>query len=39
MIIEAPRGEILHGAPDRGRLTVVLYLFHFVMIAPTVVAF
>ncbi len=24
MIIETPRGEILHGAPDRGRLTVIL---------------
>ncbi len=26
MIIETPRGEILHGAPDRGRLTVILFL-------------
>ncbi len=27
-----PRGEILHGAPDRGRLSVVLYVFHFLII-------
>ncbi len=26
MIIETPRGEILHGAPDRGRLTVIVFL-------------
>ncbi len=26
MIIETPRGEILHGAPARGRLTVILFL-------------
>ncbi len=31
-----PRGEILRGAPDRGRLSVVLYVFHFLIIAPTV---
>ncbi len=28
MIIETPRGEISHGAPDRGRLTVILCFFH-----------
>ncbi len=38
-IIDAPRGEILHGAPVRGRLTVILNFFHFLIIAPTVVAF
>ncbi len=26
MIFETPQGEILHGAPDRGRLTVILFL-------------
>ncbi|CDQ72940.1 unnamed protein product [Oncorhynchus mykiss] len=31
----SPRG-ILRGAPDRGRLSVVLYIFHFLIIAPTV---
>uniref|UniRef100_A0A3P9D839 C2H2-type domain-containing protein n=1 Tax=Maylandia zebra TaxID=106582 RepID=A0A3P9D839_9CICH len=36
MIILTPRDEILRGAPDRGRLSVVLYVFHFLMIAPTV---
>ncbi len=36
MIILTPRGEILRGAPDRGRLSVVLYVFHFLIIAPTV---
>ncbi|KAM9418539.1 uncharacterized protein ACWYII_022089 isoform 2-T2 [Salvelinus alpinus] len=36
VIILTPRGEILRGAPDRGRLSVVLYVFHFLMIAPTV---
>ncbi len=36
VIILTPRGEILHGAPDRGRLSVVLYVFHFLIIAPTV---
>ncbi|CDQ83743.1 unnamed protein product [Oncorhynchus mykiss] len=35
-IILTPRGEILRGAPDRGRLSVVLYVFHFLIIAPTV---
>ncbi len=29
MIILTPWGEILHGAPDRGRLMVILYFFHF----------
>ncbi len=28
--------KILRGAPDRGRLSVVLYVFHFLIIAPTV---
>ncbi len=28
MITETPRGGILHGAPDRGRLTVILCFFH-----------
>ncbi len=36
VIILIPRGEILRGAPDRGRLSVVLYVFHFLIIAPTV---
>ncbi len=36
VIILTPRGEILHRAPDRGRLSVVLYVFHFLIIAPTV---
>ncbi len=36
VIILTPRGEILRGAPDRGRLSVVLYVFHFLIIAPTV---
>ncbi len=39
MIIETPRGEILHGVPDRGRLTVILCFFHLRIIAPTVVTF
>ncbi len=39
MIIETPRGEILHGATDRGRLTVILCFFHLRIIAPTVVTF
>ncbi len=39
MIIETPRDEILHGAPDRGRLTVILCFFHLRIIAPTVVTF
>ncbi len=38
-IIDTPRGEILHGAPIWGRLTVILNFFHFRIIAPTVVAF
>jgi len=29
-----PRDEILCGAPDRGRLSVVLYVLHFLTIAP-----
>ncbi len=29
VIILTPRGENLRGAPDRGRLSVVLYVFHF----------
>ncbi len=37
MITETPRGEILHGAPDRGRLTVILCFFHLPIISPTVV--
>jgi len=36
IIILTPRDEILRGAPDRGRLSVVLYVFHFLTIAPTV---
>ncbi len=36
VIILTPRGEILRGAPERGRLSVVLYVFHFLIIAPTV---
>ncbi len=39
MIIETPRGEILHGAPDRGRSTVILCFFHLRIITPTVVTF
>ncbi len=35
VIILTPRGEVLRGAPDRGRLSVVLYVFHFLIIAPT----
>ncbi len=38
-IIDTPWGEILHVAPVRGRLTVILNFFHFLIIAPTVVAF
>ncbi len=38
-IIDTPQGEILHGAPVRGRLTVIFNFFHFVIIAPTVAAF
>ena len=36
VIILTPRGEILRGAPDQGKLSVVLYVFHFLIIAPTV---
>ncbi len=39
MIIETPRGEILQGSPDRGRLTVILCFFHLWIITPTVVTF
>ncbi len=39
MIFETPRGEILHGAPVRGRLTVILCFFHLWIITPTVVTF
>ncbi|KAJ0019058.1 hypothetical protein NQD34_006627 [Periophthalmus magnuspinnatus] len=35
VVILTPRGEILCGVPDRGRLSVVLYVFHFLIIAPT----
>ncbi len=38
-ITDTPQREILHGAPVRGRLTVILNFFHFLIIAPTVVAF
>ncbi len=38
-IIDTPRGKIVYGAPVRGRLTVILNFFHFLIIAPTVVAF
>uniref|UniRef100_A0A3B4DYX7 ST3 beta-galactoside alpha-2,3-sialyltransferase 1 n=1 Tax=Pygocentrus nattereri TaxID=42514 RepID=A0A3B4DYX7_PYGNA len=36
MIILTPRDWILRGAPDQGRLSMVLYVFHFLTIAPTV---
>ncbi|KAL1022728.1 hypothetical protein UPYG_G00031560, partial [Umbra pygmaea] len=36
VIILTPRGEILCRAPDRGRLSVVLYVIHFLIIDPTV---
>ncbi len=39
MISETPRGEILRGAPVRGRLTVILCFFHLRIITQTVVAF
>src|SRR4029434_3261906 len=39
MITDTARGEILHGAPDRGRLAVVWCCFHLLIIAPTVVCF
>ncbi len=38
MIIETPRGEILHGAPVWGRLTVIYFFFHLRIIAPIVAA-
>ncbi len=38
VIILTPRGEILRGAPDRGRLSVVLYVFHFLIIAPQLIS-
>ena len=36
LVIDIPRGEILRGAPDGGRLVVTLCFFHFLIIAPTV---
>ncbi len=39
VIIETPQGEISHGAPDRGRLTVILCFLHLRIIAPTVITF
>lgn len=39
IILETPGGEILRGDPDRGRWAVILWFFHFRIIAPTVVAF
>ena len=39
IIIDIPRGKILHGAPDRGRLAVTLCFFHFLIIPPTVFNF
>ena len=36
VIILTPRVEIMRGATDRGRLSVVLYVFYFLIIAPTV---
>ena len=39
IIIDIPRGKILLGAPDRGRLVVTLCFFHLLIIAPTVVNF
>ncbi len=39
MIIETPRGEIYHEAPDRGRLTAILCFFHLRIHASTVVTF
>ncbi len=38
-IIETPRGEILHGAPVRGRLIVILCFFYLQIIATAVVTF
>ena len=37
IIIIAPWGEILHGAPHRGHLMVILCVFHFQIMASTVV--
>src|SRR4029434_1685572 len=34
MIIDTARGDILHGAPERERLTVVWCCFHLRIIAP-----
>ncbi len=39
MITETPRDEILHGAPVRWGLTVIVCFFHLWIIAPTVVTF
>ncbi len=39
MIIKTPRGEILHGAPVRGRLTVILCFFYLRIITTAVVTF
>ena len=39
IIIDIPQGEILRGAPDRGRLAVTLCFYHFLIITPTVVNF
>src|SRR4029434_1024826 len=39
MITDIARGDILHGAPDLERLTVVRCCFHLRIIAPIVVCF
>lgn len=39
MILFVSSGKILHEAPDWGGLMVILYLFHFWIIAPAVVIF
>lgn len=39
IITETRWGELLRGAPDRGRLAVILWFFHLRIIAPTVVTF
>src|SRR4029434_7061299 len=39
MITDTARGDILHGAPDLERLTVVWCCFHLRIIAPIVVRF
>src|SRR4029434_5421260 len=39
MTTDTARGDISHGAPDRGRLTVVWCCLHLRIIAPTVVCF